>query len=96
MTMISRIRGEVDVRYVRCVSELKSGRGELVSSATSSVNSRQISEEKPTHHDGRRAGTRCILQPCSELGRQSWIPACVGNCRNKKKKVCGEERSFAL
>ena len=36
MVMISRIRGEVDVRDVRCVSELKSGRSEFVSSATSS------------------------------------------------------------
>ncbi len=33
---ISRIRGDVDVKYVRCVSELKSGSGEVVSSATQS------------------------------------------------------------
>jgi len=33
MVMISRMRGEVDVRYVRCVSELNSGRAAVVSSA---------------------------------------------------------------
>lgn len=33
MVMISRIRGEVDVRYVRCVSELNSGRADVVSNA---------------------------------------------------------------
>lgn len=32
--MISRIRGDVEVRYVRWVSELNRGKGELVSSAT--------------------------------------------------------------
>jgi hypothetical protein len=31
--MISRIRGEVEVKYVRCVSELKSGRDDVVSKA---------------------------------------------------------------
>ena len=33
MVIISRIRGDVDVRYVRCVSELKRGRDDVVSNA---------------------------------------------------------------
>lgn len=33
IVMISRIRGEVEVRYVRCVSELNRGRGAVVSKA---------------------------------------------------------------
>lgn len=33
IVIISRMRGEVEVRYVRWVRELKSGSGEVVSSA---------------------------------------------------------------
>jgi hypothetical protein len=33
VVMISRMRGEVEVRYVRWVKELKSGRAEVVSRA---------------------------------------------------------------
>lgn len=76
------------------MSELKSGRGELVSSATSSVNLRSINTQQRTHHDGRRAEKRCIPQPCSEPGRQSLIPAWVGNCRNKKKKSVRIRKMF--
>ncbi len=34
---ISRIRGEVDVRYVRCVKEFSRGSGDVVSSAVDVV-----------------------------------------------------------
>ena len=34
------MRGDVDVRYVRCVSELKSGRGDVVSSAAKNIDDR--------------------------------------------------------
>ena len=37
MVMISRILGEVDVRYTSCVSELKSSSGEVVSNAKSNL-----------------------------------------------------------
>lgn len=38
MVIISRIRGDVEVRYVRCVSELNSGRGDVVSNAINRIN----------------------------------------------------------
>ena len=40
MVMISRMRGDVEVRYVRCVSELNKGNGEFVSRADTSVSQR--------------------------------------------------------
>ena len=49
MVMISRIRGDVEVRYVRCVKELKSGRGEFVSRARKAGVSRVIRRDVRCH-----------------------------------------------
>jgi hypothetical protein len=58
IVIISRIRGEVEVRYVRCVRELNSGRAAVVSSANKIVIKSQKSQKKgraETYHVGRIA-----------------------------------------
>jgi hypothetical protein len=44
MVIISQICGEVDVRYVRCVSELNKGRANVVSRASTKKNRKKLYE----------------------------------------------------
>ena len=49
IVMISRMRGDVEVRYVRCVKELNNGRGEFVSRAEKAKVSREIEKDIRCH-----------------------------------------------
>lgn len=82
MVIISRIRGEVDVRYVRWVKELNNGSGEVVSNAA--VKSVKIAVKiAATYLFCHIAGLICIRMPYSEPETQSWTPAWLG-LRNGK------------
>lgn len=66
MVMISRILGEVDVRYTSCVNELKSDNGEVVSDAKSNLceqsrRYRWSSIDEDRKSCGTRTYAACVL-----------------------------------
>lgn len=74
IVMISRIRGDVEVRYCRCCNELVSGSGAVVSSAVEGQYQDQVRSENAeilAHLACRRAGRLCRRMPCSAPEKQS-------------------------
>ena len=82
MVIISRIRGDVDVRYVKWVKELKSGSGEVVSNAKQNAVKINMSCKfwerdwiGGTYLFYRIIGQIYKRMLYSELGTQSWTHA---------------------
>lgn len=75
MVIISRILGEVDVRYTSCVSELKSGNGEVVSNAKSKLCEQSRRWEHATHLAYHKVETLYTHKPYSAPEKRSLIHA---------------------